>query len=127
MGCCLNKNPGTVLEQEEKTDREKSKHQLFMEAALDIKLVCLQNRSNAHCIPSELRSTSLQIEKKAYYTSALGSIFHLTLCHRSFSLSQRRLHLLTDGKLHPALNVQFFNYTGQMKVLKVREWYNMSW
>ncbi len=48
MGCCLNKNPGTVLEQEENTDREKSKHQLFMEAALDIKLVCLQNRSTSH-------------------------------------------------------------------------------
>lgn len=121
MGCCLNKNPGNVLEQEEKSDREKSKHQLFMEAALDIKLVCLRNSSNANCIPSELRSTSLQIEKekKAYYTSTRGSIFHLTLCHRSFSLSQRCLNLLTDGKLHPALNVQFFDYTGQTKALKV--------
>lgn len=121
-------NPRHCSRAGRKDRQEKSKHQLFMEAALDIKLVCLRNSSNAHCIPSELRSTSLQIEKeKKHYTSARGSIFHLTVCHRSFSLSQRHLHLLTDEKLNPALNGQFFDYTGQMKALKVREWCNMSW
>lgn len=106
--------------------RKKHTSDSFVEAALEIKLVCLWN---AHWIPSELRSISLQREKekKAYYTSARGTIFHLTVSHRSLLLSQRHLHLLTDEKLNPALNGQFFDYTGQMKALKVREWCNTSW
>lgn len=82
MGCCLNKNPGSVLVQEEKTDTgQKQTSASFVEAALDIKLVCLWNSSNAHWIPSELKSTSLQREKeKEHIIHRPKGVFSISRC-----------------------------------------------
>lgn len=90
LGCSWDavstKTPALFQSRKKRLTQEKSKHQLFMEATLDIKLVCLRNSLNAHCIPSELRSTSLQIEKeKKLIIHQPEGVFSITRCATDLS------------------------------------------
>lgn len=125
-GMLSQQKPRHCSREGKKTDKGKQQTSAsFGDAAL--------RRSNAKQFKCTLNSQRIKKHfisnrrKKKHIISARGSIFHLTVRHRSLSLSRIQLHLLTDEKLNPALNVQFFDFTGQMKALKVREWCNMSW